>query len=546
MKNKNIINRWVYSSILLAFFLLALSLPHQAQEHEKIIEKVQVENVEIPVRIFDKGQPVGGLAKEDFQLFVDGKPKPVNGFFETRKKLEDTPAAPGSAPETAPNQPPRLFVLIFNLSSFTQDLDSHLNTLFHRIIRPNDRLMAITNHYFISEWKVDNSENAKNKVKGVLEKEINKLRFEILRIENELKAHAATLKSLLDMKSSGSNLEIDVRDPEAAITNFFYAYQFVIDDIKDNYLSIPVDQYIKIAEYLKSQPLDKWVLNFYQLGRLPLLDEQGEVVRSLNRFLDQERTAKRKLTFENLYHDFIKKVKMIDSLFINDIGKTFLKSGATVHTQLLNPFTRDLSDDFKYEAVNLESENILRELSRMTGGSVVNSNRTEKFVDNITAREDIVYTLSYSPGQEKKKRSKLDIKIKDKNYRVVFDDQRRMNVFNDFMVKLTEGIKDIEIEALAYNNDFITFKLKNLQVVQYEGENFWAVQVQLKILDKHSRFITGLEKIFKKEKKEGEGVIGIKLPSLASGGYQVVVEVKDLFSLKRAAAGDAISIKKLE
>ena len=537
MKNKSIINRWVYSLIIPSFFLLTLYLPHQAQEHERIIEKVQVENVEILVRVFDKGQPLGGLEKEDFQLFVSGKQKPINGFFETRKKLEDTPAPPDSSSKTFPSQPPRLFVLIFNLSSINQDLDSHLDTLFNRIIRPNDRLMVITNHYFISEWKVDHSENAKNKIKGVLEKEIKKLRVEILRIENELRDSAAALKSMLNMGAG-------VLNPEAALRDFFVNYQFIIDDIKDNYLSIPVDQYIKIAEYLKSQPLDKWVLNFYQMGRLPLLDAHGEIGTYIKRLID-DGPVNTKLSLQNLYYDFIKNAKMIDTLYINDIGKAFLKSGVTVHTQRLNPLPRHLSSDFKYEAVSIESESILRELSRITGGSVVNSNRMEKFVKKITTREDIVYTLSYSPDQEKRERSKLTIKIKDKNYRVVFDDQRRTNSFSKMMVKLTRGIKDIEIESLAYNNNLITFKLKNLQVVQYEGESFWAVQIQLKILDKDSRFITGLEKVFKKEKREGEGTIGIKLPSLTSGRYQVVLEVKDLFSLKSAAVGDAINIKKI-
>jgi hypothetical protein len=79
-------------------------------------------------------------------------------------------------------------------------------------------------------------------------------------------------------------------------------------------------------------------------------------------------------------------------------------------------------------------------------------------------------------------------------------------------------------------------------VVQYEAEKFWAVQARVKILDRHSRLLTAFKKVFKGERVEGEGTIRIKLPSLGKGRYYIVLEVKDLFSLKSVTAGDAISI----
>ena len=112
------------------------------------------------------------------------------------------------------------------------------------------------------------------------------------------------------------------------------------------------------------------------------------------------------------------------------------------------------------------------------------------------------------------------------------------------MTKLTQNYKDIEIESLSCNDDLVTCKLKNIEVVQYEGEKFWAVQSRIKILDNRSRLITGFEKVFKETKGQGEGIIRLKLPLLTSGRYYVVLEVKDLFSLKSVTAGDAISIIK--
>jgi hypothetical protein len=49
-----------------SFFVWGMS-----QEQEKIIEEVEVVNIEVPVRVFSKGAPVGGLKKSDFKLLVN-------------------------------------------------------------------------------------------------------------------------------------------------------------------------------------------------------------------------------------------------------------------------------------------------------------------------------------------------------------------------------------------------------------------------------------------------------------------------------------------
>jgi hypothetical protein len=520
--------------IITVLGILLILSPLYGQEHKKIVEKVLVENIEVPVRVFQGKQPVGGLNKEDFQLFLNGKRKEINGFYEVRKKIADNLSLDsGSSEGTQQSIPPRLFLLIFNLSTFTQDLTSKLDMFFERIIRPDDRLMVLTNRFFISEWEVVNKEDSKGKIIEVLDKEIRQLKTDMLAFETDLRASAATLKSQLSIGESNIL---------SAFQEFFYSYRFILEDIKDRYLSIPLDQYIKIAEYLKSQEVDKWVINFYQVGRLPLPDKSGEINQLITRYAESGPMEYRG-PLQQLYYDTLVKIKMIDTLFINDIAKAFLNSGATVHTQLLLPLPRYLSEDFQYDTISTESASIMSELSRLTGGRVLTSNRTEKFIKDITAREDIIYVLTYVPNTGKKKTNpKLTVKVKNKDYRLTYDNQQRLKSFDDMVEQLTQNIKDLEIESLSCDNQVMTFKLNNIQVVQYEEEKFWAVQARVKILDRHSRLLTAFKKVFKGERVEGEGTIRIKLPSLGKGRYYIVLEVKDLFSLKSVTAGDAISI----
>lgn len=550
-----------------SLFILSLWFPSHlpAQKQEPIVETVYVENVDITVRVFEGKQAVQGLKKDDFELYINGKRKVVNGFFEVRKTLEQNPA-PDSlsrAPDAAGQ--PRLFVLIFNLSDFQQDLTNHLDMLFDRVIKPGDFLMVITNRYFFPEWKVEAPGKTKAKISDILAREVEQLKREMLRFENDLHAISSQLKSRL---ADPFERRSDDQWPSNIFRDFFFTYQFILEDIRNQYLDLPVGQYIKISEYLRGQQVEKWVLNFYQMGRLPLLDKSGHIHRMLDQLMDPENAAsggsgtgatasasglgnyplnaaaiREKL--QSLYFDFILKIQQIDELFVKDIGSAFLNSGATVHTLLLKPIRQTSITgygDYKYETVATNSESILKQLSKLTGGSIVKSNRIMDFIADITQREDIIYRLTYAPDSRRKKPAKVEIKINNPKYRLVYDNQKRLKPFRDIMKRLKQGSQDLEIESIACNGDMVTAKLNNIELVQFEGESFGAVRARIKILDKGKNLIADFEKTYKGIKEKG--LFQAKLPPITKGRYNLVLEVKDLFALKNVYTGDAVSFSK--
>ncbi|MCP5054905.1 MAG: hypothetical protein GY940_47505, partial [bacterium] len=253
------------------------------ETEETIIETVTVENVEIPVRVFKGNKPVDGLEKTDFHLYINGKVRDINGFYQLRKKLDLETAPPGqtqTAQDPVPRKP-RLFVLIYNFSDYHQDLASLMDYFFSQVVQPGDRVMAITNHYFFPEWKVDDPGKTKIEILKVLQKEVGHLRKNMKWYENELTALAATLKSRIadSMELLQSNY------PAHIFRDFFLTYRIVLDDMKTRFLELPVKEYIKMANYIKNQPGDKWVLNFFQPARIPLMDNFGYVRRSMETFI---------------------------------------------------------------------------------------------------------------------------------------------------------------------------------------------------------------------------------------------------------------------
>jgi hypothetical protein len=178
----------------------------------------------------------------------------------------------------------------------------------------------------------------------------------------------------------------------------------------------------------------------------------------------------------------------------------------------------------------------------MTGGCIVKSNKMEDFVKKVTVKEDILYSLIYIPDtdESRKKRTKLDIKVKNKKYRAVYDDKKRLNRFRDLRKWMRQENPNVEIEEVFFKDNLLTVKLRNIKIVKYKKETFGAVQAKIKILDENLNVMADFERSFKGINEEG--IFQTTLPSLPAGSYNVVLEIKDLFSLTNTFAGEGITI----
>ncbi len=84
----------------------------QETKQKRIVEKVTVTNVEVPVRVLYKGKPITGLTIDDFTVYENRKEVKINGFFTKTKTLTFTQTAK-VMPEPRPisclaaNGPPR-------------------------------------------------------------------------------------------------------------------------------------------------------------------------------------------------------------------------------------------------------------------------------------------------------------------------------------------------------------------------------------------------------------------------------------------------------
>jgi hypothetical protein len=537
---------WLFFSFTCACLLV--SQEKKEQEHDEIVETVSVTNIQIPVRVFHKKKTVGDLKKEDFQLLINGKRQSINGFYKISKRLQETTSVPATdkdqeSSKLSPKRE-RLFLLIFIMVDYHQDLQSLIESTFKEIIRPGDRLMVLTNHYFFPEWKVRVPGNAKKEIEKLLAKEVKLLKADMIYYQRELVSLSETVKYRLDDRGE-QRIE---GYPAHIYKDFFMEYSIVINGIKNRYLNIQPDRFIKIAKYLKGQDAEKWVLNFFQVAQLPMLDTFGRTFKTMDYYLNQSTSRNSSSSIKSaiqkiksLFFDYQMNNTPPESLMVADIAKSFLNSGATFHTMLLKPINIGFSAEYKYESVSSDAETILKRVARLTGGSVLRSNKVQKFIKKITYRDDIVYMLTFAPSSGKKKQN-IKIHLPGKDYKVVYDDQSRLKSYKYAEKKLGLQNPPISIEKMAFNGRQLLVKLNNIRVVQSGKNRFGAIQAKIKVTNFHSQPVASYEKTYKGLKEEG--VFKVDLPQLAKGKYHIALEVKDLFSMDSRYIGDAITINK--
>jgi VWFA-related protein len=92
--------------------VVALALQGKAATREVIT----VEEVDVPVYVFNANAPIRNLTRDDFQLFVNGKPQPIDYFemvdFNAAAGSDDT--VPGTQRQDVRTR--RLFLLLYDLA----------------------------------------------------------------------------------------------------------------------------------------------------------------------------------------------------------------------------------------------------------------------------------------------------------------------------------------------------------------------------------------------------------------------------------------------
>lgn len=357
--------------LIIGVLLLGITLLGQQISHETIVV-----NIEVPVRVFDRGKFVENLTLDDFEVYEDGNLQDVVAVYLIKKtniEREDTKIDNKEARKIFTPEVSRNFVLLFEIREYLPKIGDAIDYFFNEVIVPGDTLKVLTPLKTYEFRKDSFKKLPKEEIANNLKKKLKK----DTRIANA--EYWSLYKDLLEPMFSGAMDEI-------------------IRKLK-NLLYFDEKKLLNFADYLKNMEGQKNIFLFYQIESIPIPKDSLDILGYM-----------KDITFD------VKKVK-----------QAFSDSSISSHFIYITK-TSDYTQDITYRgASNMqmldqshEIFSAFREMAIATGGIMDSSANAAASFEKVVEASENYYLLYYSPKNYKAdgKFRNIKVKVRGKNYRV--------------------------------------------------------------------------------------------------------------------------------
>jgi hypothetical protein len=536
--------------LIIIFSCAALAAPwgqepgqnKQEIEYKRIVEEVTVTNIEVPVRVLYKNKPVTSLSKDDFIVYEDNKKMEINGFFLKRKKLK----VPGSRQIISKQEsaPPRTFVLVFSITDFNEHIKKAVKHLFENIFRSNDQVLIFANEKTLRYANLENSDEITGQLLTRLKKESFKVRRRLINYINKVETY-------LDMHDFRRRFHIrqDLR-PQRLIA-FLKKYLLTWNDYKKKYLTPPVDRFYYFSRYLEEVKTEKWVFSFYQFDLFPKINLDSQTMNKIRKIstelINSSEAGSHSMgrLINTLLNQLMVDLNVNSGFPTEDISKLFYKVDAAFHSFFIKNTDRVSMNDLEYEEMASGIERTLKEITDITGGKNITSNNLVKSIDTVSESEDVYYLLTYVP-RDPEKAGKLKIKVKNKKYRVLYDNNFRADYISEYIEKLEEKIKtpEIKIENFSFQGKVLIFTVKDYMMKAAGSNPVGRMKVRIRLTDGDELLnLYDQEKICTAKNNEMKVSLGV-FKRIARGEYHFFIDATDLLTGKKANTHHNIVVKR--
>ncbi len=493
---------------------------------EPIKEKVEVVNVEVPVRVFLDGKPVAGLGRDDFKLYEGKEEQAINGFYVRKKKLAVQQVAVATE-AAAPAAPSRYFVLVFRLIEYNEQVKRGVDFIFENILRDDDRLLVMVNDRTLELnrdiWQV--------KRKELLEQLLGE---EATKARQTLEKYFLMVLNDLDQTKLLMLMERDTGFYAPHIIDFLEKYLSTWGEFKKKYLIPDLDSFYNFARYLEKIQGEKWVFNFYQIEMFPNMKIKGDIRMRINELVEQLSVARPEdnahaRIISQLLERINRELNMAADFPADEVGKMLVKVDTTYHSFIMSVQRDSLSEDLEYKKVASDIENSLRMIARQSGGEVVFSGNIGSALHSIVEKEDISYVLTYEPKNPAKK-GKIRIVLTDPRYQLFFDDQVRADYLGEYLRKKKAQDPTLQLPRLEFAQNKLEMDVSDFKRVD-TGKGRWGnLNVAVRIRDQQNQQLFDQNRNF--VAKEEQVSVSIDFSWLRAGRYIFLVEVHDMLTEK--------------
>lgn len=517
-----------------ALLLLPADLTPQ---QEKIQENVMVVNVEVPVRVYEKGKAVTDLTKEDFELQVSGRKIEINGFYRRVKKLQRRVIGDRleqAPPAAEPAAPPRTLVLMFDICSPNQRLKDGLAQVFRKFLQKGDHLLVFLNGATLDYPNLAQPDKLQEEIWEQIKQRSVLRRMRIDGIANQIERHVST-RNL----KSGSDTSVD------DLSDFIDNYRTLWHQFKMTALVPDLQPFFLFARYLEKIKGEKWVLNFQQYEVFPRLifGSQLEltikgIIANMQVSSDPMHNARARILTQKL-HELEKEFLFHDDFPVDEVSKLFYQANATFHVFFLHNRRDSAAEDFRFTQVLNEMELVLDRVARATGGTSQLNDDLEDALGRVEEVEDVSYMLTYSPADLPSGPRPTVVRVKNRRCDVRFDDGKRPEYMQDFVRRMDARLATptVAVNKVEYSDRVLSFTLSDY--LRRDGNA--SLQLRVRVISEQSQTVFDQSRTTATAKPDM--AVRLHLPPFAAGGYYIFVEAADLLTGKRAEAQLPISVQ---
>ena len=529
--------------IIFFYFFIILMFHNSVLSNEKIIRETElVLNIEVPVRVMQKGKLVGNLQKSDFKLFEGGKEQEINGFYRVNKIINNQKIYLDS--KRTERFKPRYFVLVLRVTNFTKNLRDAIRKFIKITLRESDRVLIFLNNKTLYFKEISNKETLKSILEKNLQSESLKERFRfeknILNVVSSL--NMARMKTLLSKDSSSGYLIAD------DVIIFLRDYLRIWREYKKKYLIPDIDSYYNFAKLLEKIDLEKWVITFYQFEKFPEIKFSGRLRNEIIDLIGKLQTsdwgegvAKSRMISRQLRR-IDRELRVSLDFPYEEISKLFYKVNTTFYSLFFTTYNNINSEDFELSEISTDLENTIREITKRTGGELIVSNNLTNSLDQVVKKEDIYYMLTYSP-EDSRHKGKIKVLVNNKDYIVLYDNNIRADYINEYIKKKKE-VFSIKISNASFKSKELQITLKDIRQVKLDNKISGKVLLHLLINSEDG------QKIYNKVKnlitQEDKIEIKVKFDWLKPGKYDLLIDATDMLTGKSTFEYLKLDVKEKE
>lgn len=401
---------WCVVVFLATAFILGARSGQDEIKQDPIKEYIQVTNVEMMMRVIKDGVTMGGFEKKDFRLLEDGVERPINGFFELRKRMK--PQIPEG--KKVQEMPGRLFLLFFWASQPQTEITRHLDAFFQSVYQPRDRVILASNTHQFDIQSPEQVQPAQTEFLLKIREEMTKLHMQWDTLHRNLAYEIEYMLSHIRLNKDGGEVQGYLNGFTGKYAEYMREANFLSQNINFSRLKT-------MADDLRSISAQKWALFFFETSRIPMVNS-SDLLAQVEAGVTTDISA-------DILTSWYKGLVTIDMATVTPgnrqnlyegLRSRFIQADTVFHyLNLSTPTTEEVRNVdenpfLSFKPISSDWESILKSITLGTGGRIGDIETDTKPLLTLFEAEDIAYMLTYVPAEKGRKKRQVEIEFRNK------------------------------------------------------------------------------------------------------------------------------------